>query len=73
MSVEFDDLFTLGKTIYSTDTFEHQHYSEFLDMYDANYIKFKQPISLKEFKKTEKYLKDFHQKKWTNTFKIQIS
>ncbi len=29
MSVEFDDLFILGRTIYSTDTFEHHHYSEF--------------------------------------------
>ncbi|MCM2138364.1 GNAT family N-acetyltransferase [Vagococcus fluvialis] len=72
MSVEFDDSFTLGKTIYSTDTFEHQHYSEFLDMYDANYIKFKQPISLKEFKKTEKYLKDFHQKNGQTHLKFKF-
>lgn len=63
MSVRFDNLFTLGKTIYSTDTFVHQHYSEFLDMYDANYIEFKCPVSLKVFKETENYLKEFHQKK----------
>ena len=62
MSVRFDNLYTLGKVVYTTDTFEHQHFSDFLDMYDANFINFKQPVSLAEFKEAEHYLKEFHQK-----------
>ena len=57
----FDSLFSLGHIIKEDDLFQHNHFSDFLDLYDANFIQFKKMPSLAEFIAIENYLTVFHQ------------
>lgn len=59
-TITFNDLFTLGEVIKTNQLYEHFYFSKFLDMYDANYINFKQNPNLEHFKEAEDYLKQFH-------------
>ena len=58
----FHDIETIGHVIDENVQYIHYHYPEMLIRYDSNFIDFKQMPSLEEFKQTETFLKDFHQK-----------
>lgn len=63
MNWSFEQIHKLAHKIYEDEYVQHYHYSEMLTRYDSNFIEFKQMPTLKDFKRHEEALYDFHRKK----------
>ncbi|MFS0614992.1 GNAT family N-acetyltransferase [Lederbergia ruris] len=68
--ITFEDIFTLGNIVSENAHYRHFHYPEMLIRYDSNFIEFKNLPSLTEFKKVEKYLRNYHLKRGQNHIKF---
>ncbi|WP_430789036.1 GNAT family N-acetyltransferase [Virgibacillus flavescens] len=62
-NITFDNIYNPSYMIAETDLYIHFHYPEMLLRYDSNFIEYKTIPSVDEFKKTEKFLREFHAEK----------
>lgn len=61
--ISFTATYILEEIVLENEHYRHYHDPEMLIRYDSNFIEFKQGPTIQEFIKTEKYLKEFHQKR----------
>lgn len=62
-NITFDNIYNPTHIVSENDLYIHFHYPEMLLRYDSNFIEFKTIPSVNEFKKAEKFLKEFHGEK----------
>ncbi len=70
--ITFRNIYKQGKVVAENERYRHVHFSDFLLLYDGNFIEFKTIPSAEEFQKVAAYLRDYHLRNGQNHVKFYL-